>query len=126
MRYLFVVAHPDDECDGAGGTIHKLTSKGIPVAVAILAGKAEARRNLSQTIVDDEKKAFEILGITQQYQAEFPNIKKCRFVSCGCPNSQYTSFPDLVFPRNTRAGIGLSSACPPDIGSGGREPTSAG
>ena len=75
MRYLFVVAHPDDECDGAGGTIHKLTSKGFPVAVAILVGKAEARRNLSHTIADDEKKALGILGINQLYQAEFPNIK---------------------------------------------------
>ncbi len=69
MRYLFVVAHPDDECDGAGGTIHRLTSKEIPVAVAILVGKAEARRNLSQTIVDDEKRALGILGITRLYQA---------------------------------------------------------
>ena len=75
MRYLFVVAHPDDECDGAGGTIHKLSTRGIPVAVAILAGKVEARRNLSDTIADDERKAFNILGIKQSYQAEFPNIK---------------------------------------------------
>lgn len=75
MKYLFVVAHPDDECDGAGGTIHKLSTSGIPVAVAILAGKAEARRNLSDTIADDERKAFNILGIHQSYQAEFPNIK---------------------------------------------------
>ena len=28
MNYLFVVAHPDDESDAAGGTINKLIKEG--------------------------------------------------------------------------------------------------
>ena len=32
MNYLFVVAHPDDESDAAGGTIHKLIQEGHNVA----------------------------------------------------------------------------------------------
>ena len=36
MNYLFVVAHPDDESDAAGGTIHKLIKEGHNVAVAII------------------------------------------------------------------------------------------
>lgn len=28
LRYLFVVAHPDDESDAAGGTINKLIKEG--------------------------------------------------------------------------------------------------
>ena len=44
MNYLFVVAHPDDESDAAGGTIHKLVSQGHHVAVAIMVSQAAARR----------------------------------------------------------------------------------
>ena len=75
MRYLFVVAHPDDECDGAGATIHKLNREGHSVAVAIMAGNAEARRLLSDTLEADTKEAMSILGIQRLYQADFPNIQ---------------------------------------------------
>lgn len=75
LRYLFVVAHPDDESDAAGGTINKLIKEGNDVAVAIMASQASARYNLSETLSDDEKKAFSILGITKVYHANFPNIK---------------------------------------------------
>lgn len=36
MRYLVVVAHPDDEVLGAGATIQKLISEGHKVSVAIM------------------------------------------------------------------------------------------
>ena len=75
MRYLIVVAHPDDEVLGAGATIKKLTSLGKHVAVCIMSGHAAARANLSATLVDDEKRAMEILGVEKTYHADFPNIK---------------------------------------------------
>lgn len=75
MNYLFVVAHPDDESDAAGGTIHKLITDGNNVAVAIMVGKAVARRNLSETLADDEKEAMDVLGVKKVYHADFPNIK---------------------------------------------------
>ncbi len=75
MNYLFVVAHPDDEVLGAGATIHKLVSQGNKVAVAIMSGHAAARKNLSDTLVEDEAKAMEIMGVEKVYHADFPNIK---------------------------------------------------
>ncbi len=75
MKYLFVVAHPDDESDAAGGTISKLIKEGNDVAVAIMVSQAAARRDLSATLDDDEKEAFSILGVTKVYHADFPNIK---------------------------------------------------
>ena len=75
MNYLFVVAHPDDEVLGAGATINKLIQNGDKVAVAIMVGKAAARKNLSATLQDDEAKAMAILGVEKVYHADFPNIK---------------------------------------------------
>ena len=75
MNYLFVVAHPDDEVLGAGATISKLVSQGNKVAVAIMSGHAAARKNLSDTLAEDEAKAMKILGVEKVYHADFPNIK---------------------------------------------------
>ena len=36
MKYMFVVAHPDDEVLGAGGFIHKAIQHGDDVCVVIL------------------------------------------------------------------------------------------
>lgn len=74
MRYLFVMAHPDDEAD-VGGTIYKFGKQGHEVAVAILVGKAAARRNLSDTLASDEQNSMDILGVKKVYHADFPNIK---------------------------------------------------
>lgn len=75
MNYLIVVAHPDDEALGAGATIHKLIQEGHKVAVVTMANHAAARANISATLADDQKKAFEIMGVAKSYAADFPNIK---------------------------------------------------
>lgn len=75
MKYLLVVAHPDDECLGAGATIYKLVRAGNPVAVATMANQAAARVNLSSALAEEQARAFEILGIGKAYAADFPNIK---------------------------------------------------
>ena len=75
MKYLVVVAHPDDEVLGAGATIHKLIEQGNEVAVCTMANHAAARANISDTLADDQKKAMEILGVKTVYSADFPNIK---------------------------------------------------
>ena len=75
MNYLVVVAHPDDEALGAGATIHKLISEGHRVAVATMANHAAARANISASLADDQKKAFNIMGVNKVYSADFPNIK---------------------------------------------------
>nr|WP_295305738.1 PIG-L deacetylase family protein [uncultured Blautia sp.] len=75
MRYLVVVAHPDDEVLGAGATIHKLISEGHKVSVAIMVSQAAARKDLSSTLSADERKALSIIGVDKIYHASFPNIK---------------------------------------------------
>jgi len=75
MKYLIVVAHPDDEADGCGATISKLVKTGNEVAVAILCSKAEARKDLSSKLQEEEKEAMNILGVSKVYEADFPNIK---------------------------------------------------
>ncbi len=75
MNYLFVVAHPDDEVLGAGATISKLVKEGNKVAVATLVNQAGARMNLSETLSEDQKKAFQIMGVDKTYAGDFPNIQ---------------------------------------------------
>ena len=75
MNYLVVVAHPDDEALGAGATIHKLVEQGHKVAVATMANHAAARANISDTLAEDQNKAFKIMGVSKSYAADFPNIK---------------------------------------------------
>ena len=75
MKYLVVVAHPDDEVLGAGATIFKLIKNGNDVAVCTMANHAAARANISDTLADDQKKAMDILGVKKTYSADFPNIK---------------------------------------------------
>lgn len=75
MNYLVVVAHPDDEVLGAGATINKLIQEGNNVSVAIMVSQAAARKDLSNTLSDDEKKALSCLGVDKVYHANFPNIK---------------------------------------------------
>ncbi len=75
MKYLVVVAHPDDEVLGAGATINKLIKQGNEVAVAIMSGHAAARANISETLSDDEANAMAIMGVEKVFHADFPNIK---------------------------------------------------
>ena len=75
MNYLVVVAHPDDEVLGAGATIHKLVEEGHNVAVTIMVSQAAARKDLSSTLLEDEKEASSIVGVEKTYHADFPNIQ---------------------------------------------------
>ncbi len=75
MKYLIVVAHPDDEVLGAGATICKLVKEGNQVAVATMANHAAARTNRSDTLLEDQEQARKILGIAKSYRADFPNIR---------------------------------------------------
>ena len=75
MNYLVIAAHPDDEVLGAGATICKLIQEGHRVAVAIMVGRAGARKDLSDTLQDDMAEAMRIMGVTQIYQTDFPNIR---------------------------------------------------
>ncbi len=77
MNYLFVVAHPDDEVLGAGGTIAKLTGEGHRAEVCILCGEAGARKNRPETdkLYQDIMRCNNMLGVEKIHLGSFPNIK---------------------------------------------------
>ena len=74
---LIVVAHPDDEVLGAGGTIYTMTKNKEIVDVCILSGKAEARVNRpsDNELTEDTDKCLTLLGVHKKYLGNFPNIK---------------------------------------------------
>ena len=77
MNYLFVVAHPDDEVLGAGGTIKRLTKQGHRVEVCILSAEAQARafRPEDNELSHDMHLALQTLGVNKCYEGTFPNIQ---------------------------------------------------
>lgn len=77
MSYLVVVAHPDDEALGAGGTIYKLARKGESVNVCIMSSGAEARafRPDDRALENDAENSMKLLGVRQVLRGTFPNIR---------------------------------------------------
>lgn len=76
MSVLIVVAHPDDEVLGCGGTVAALAAQGIAVRSCILSGQVTARqyRPTVQRLQEDTLQAQEILGIGKPIMGNFPNI----------------------------------------------------
>jgi LmbE family N-acetylglucosaminyl deacetylase len=79
---LIVVAHPDDEVLGAGGTIARFASRGRPVHVLFLAD-GESARHVSGVDVSGSlarrnaaaKRAARILGVTSSVVRGYPDNK---------------------------------------------------
>ena len=61
MKYLFLLAHPDDEVVASGGTIRRLADQGDEIVV-ILATKGEAGKGKTDRIKEFNR-SCEILGI---------------------------------------------------------------
>lgn len=77
MKYLLVVAHPDDEVLGAGASIYKWTHSGDNVDVCIMSTDAKARafRPEDNELNDDLNSSSDFLGIGRKYEYSFPNIE---------------------------------------------------
>lgn len=77
MSVLIVVAHPDDEVLGAGGTMYALARKGQAVHVCILSAKAAARtrRPSDNDLENDLRDSMKALGVSRIIEGDFPNIK---------------------------------------------------
>lgn len=106
MKYLLVVAHPDDEVLGAGASIYKWTRNGDIVDVAIMCTEARARtfRPQDDELNNDINKASDFLGIHKKYEASFPNIemntvphiKLVQFIESAILDSE----PDIVITHH--------------------------
>lgn len=107
MKYLLVVAHPDDEVLGAGASIYKWTREGHQVDVAIMCTEAKARafRPEDKELDDDLNASADYLGINRKYEATFPNIKMntvphlklVQFIESAIKESE----PDIVITHHT-------------------------
>ncbi len=77
MKYLLVVAHPDDEVLGAGASIWKWAHGGDSVDVAIMCSEAKARafRPSDSELDGDADAAVSYLGVARKFEADFPNIE---------------------------------------------------
>lgn len=76
-NYLVVVAHPDDEVLGAGGTIFQLAQAGNCVDLLIMSAYAQARsiRPATEDLFKDMKQSSEMLGVLNLITGDFPNIE---------------------------------------------------
>ncbi|MCG2692116.1 PIG-L family deacetylase, partial [Microgenomates group bacterium] len=59
MKYLFLLAHPDDEAVAAGGTIRLLANQGNEIIVVLATSPDENIR------LKEFKKSCKILGVTK-------------------------------------------------------------
>jgi len=77
MNILFVVAHPDDEALGGGGSIYRLAKHGHTIDCCILSGSVDARtqRPATEELYEDVYRAKGILGYRHIVLGDFPNIK---------------------------------------------------
>ena len=77
MKYLIVVAHPDDEVLGAGASIWKWAHNGEQVDVCIMCTEAKARafRPVDKELDDDTHAALKYIGVNKEYEGTFPNIE---------------------------------------------------
>lgn len=106
MKYLLVVAHPDDEVLGAGASIWNWTRNGDVVDVVLMCTEAKARafRPGDEELNSDLDESAAYLGINKKYEATFPNIemntvphlKLVQFIESAIKESE----PDIIITHH--------------------------
>ena len=106
MKYLIVVAHPDDEVLGCGASMKKWTSEGDTVDVCIMCSEAKARafRPEDDDLENDMNASAAFLGVNKKYEGNFPNIemnnvphlKLVQFIESAIRESE----PDIVITHH--------------------------
>lgn len=106
MKYLLVVAHPDDETLGAGASMWKWSHQGDTVDVCIMCTEAKARafRPSEEELGDDMNTSNRFLGVNKIYEGTFPNIemntvphlKLVQFIEAAIKESE----PDIIITHH--------------------------
>lgn len=106
MKYLLVVAHPDDEVLGAGASMFRWSREGHQIDVAIMCTEAKARafRPEDKELDEDLNASSDFLGIHRKFEATFPNIemntvphlKLVQFIESAIRESE----PDLIITHH--------------------------
>ena len=106
MKYLLVVAHPDDETLGAGASMWKWSHQGNTVDVCIMCTEAKARafRPSDEELGDDTNESNKFLGVNKIYEGTFPNIemntvphlKLVQFIEAAIKESE----PDIIITHH--------------------------
>ena len=106
MKYLIVVAHPDDETLGCGASMKKWSAEGNTVDVCIMCTEAKARafRPEDNELDDDMNASTKFLGVNRKYEGTFPNIemntvphlKLVQFIEAAIKESE----PDIVITHH--------------------------
>jgi N-acetylglucosamine malate deacetylase 1 len=76
-KVIIIVAHPDDECLGCGGTIAKLASEGCLVDLLVMTNGVSARRDAKSKDIETRKlsalKASKLLGVNNVNLLDLPD-----------------------------------------------------
>ena len=106
MKYLIVVAHPDDEVLGAGASMWKWANAGHSVDVCIMCTEAKARafRPKDNELADDTNASNKFLRVNKIYEGTFPNIemntvphlKLVQFIEMAIKESE----PDIIITHH--------------------------
>ena len=77
LKYLYVVAHPDDEVLGAGGSIFRFAERGNQVSVCFMSGDVRARAGRPEDfeLNNDICAGLDVLGVSNVIKGCFPNIE---------------------------------------------------
>ncbi len=103
MKILVVVAHPDDEILGVGGTLLKHKQKGDDIFVCMVTkayGPQWSKEYIEQK-VSEQQKVDEIIGVKKRFNLNFPTVK-LNTIAHGEFNKRITEIvnevgPDIIY-----------------------------
>ena len=101
MKILIIVAHPDDEVLGMGGTIKKLTKQSHNVKIVILATGITSRRSSDYSNSTDYKSDEKIKNTTKKQLKELQKDAKNASKILGVTKLDMMEFPDNEMDKIT-------------------------